>query len=82
MVLLPLALVPSGLYTFSAAGRRSALLTDVLGLSFAHNAIGLLKLDSFRTGAILLGGLFVYDVWWVFGTEVVSADYRGGRDGI
>ncbi|KAJ7462293.1 peptidase A22B, signal peptide peptidase [Mycena galericulata] len=67
LVLLPLAAAPSVLYTL----QRSALLTDVLALAFAHNALALLKLDSFRTGAILLGGLFVYDVWWVFGTEVM-----------
>jgi len=29
-------------------------------------------MDSFRTGLILLGGLFLYDIWWVFGTNVVS----------
>lgn len=48
------------------------LLTDVLALSFSHNALSLLKLDSFKTGSILLSGLFVYDVWWVFGTDVVG----------
>ncbi|KAG6867834.1 hypothetical protein C0993_010511 [Termitomyces sp. T159_Od127] len=42
-----------------------------MGLSFAHNAISLLKIDSFKTGAILLTGLFFYDIWWVFGTEVM-----------
>ncbi|KAJ7188285.1 peptidase A22B, signal peptide peptidase [Mycena filopes] len=68
LVLLPLALVPSALYTFHA---RSVLLTDVLALCFAHNALGLLKLDSFQTGCILLSGLFFYDIWWVFGTEVM-----------
>lgn len=72
MVLLPLALVPSGLYVFWGAGRRSVLLTDILGLSFAYNALTLLRIDSFKTGCILLSGLFVYDVWWVFGTEVVG----------
>ena len=46
-------------------------LADILAVSFAHNAISMIKLDSFRTGTILLTGLFVYDVWWVFGTEVV-----------
>ena len=70
VVLMPLALVPSGLYVCGM--KQSAVVTDVLALSFAHNALSLLKLDSFRTGAILLSGLFVYDVWWVFGTEVVS----------
>lgn len=70
LALLPVAVVPSALYTLRA---RSTLLTDVLALAFAHSALGLLKIDSFRTGCILLAGLFVYDVWWVFGTEVVSA---------
>ncbi|KAJ7178527.1 signal peptide peptidase-domain-containing protein [Mycena crocata] len=68
LILLPFAALPSAIYTFHA---RSALLTDVLGLSFAHNALALLKIDSFRTGCILLTGLFFYDVWWVFGTEVM-----------
>lgn len=31
----------------------------------------MLKVDSFRTGSILLFGLFFYDIWWVFGTKVV-----------
>jgi minor histocompatibility antigen H13 len=71
IVLLPLAVIPSAIYTFWGASRRSVLLTDVLALSFSHNALSLLKLDSFKTGSILLSGLFVYDVWWVFGTDVV-----------
>jgi minor histocompatibility antigen H13 len=47
------------------------LLTDILSMSFSHNALSLLKIDSFKTGCILLSGLFFYDIWWVFGTEVV-----------
>ena len=31
----------------------------------------MLNLGSTQTGAILLGGLFVYDVFWVFGTPVM-----------
>ncbi|KAI8457326.1 signal peptide peptidase-domain-containing protein [Phakopsora pachyrhizi] len=42
------------------------ILANIFALSFAFNAITLLKLDSFRTGTILLAGLFIYDVWWVF----------------
>ncbi|KIM40160.1 hypothetical protein M413DRAFT_73930, partial [Hebeloma cylindrosporum] len=71
LALLPLAVIPSAIYTFWGASRRSVLLTDVLALSFSHNALSLLKLDSFKTGSILLSGLFVYDVWWVFGTDVM-----------
>ncbi|KAG6812609.1 hypothetical protein H0H92_001960 [Tricholoma furcatifolium] len=71
LFMFPLAVIPSALYSFSKSFRHSALITDILGLSFAHNAVSLLKIDSFNTGAILLIGLFFYDVWWVFGTEVM-----------
>ncbi|CAG8738750.1 28877_t:CDS:2, partial [Racocetra persica] len=33
--------------------------------------LSMLSLDSFKTGMILLGGLFFYDIFWVFGTEVM-----------
>lgn len=73
LILIPLGALPSILYTFgSNQSRRSALLTDLLALSFSFNALSFLTLDSFKTGCILLSGLFLYDVWWVFGTEVVS----------
>lgn len=73
LFLIPAGSIPSILYTFGgSATRRSALLTDILALSFSHNALSLLKLDSFKTGCVLLSGLFLYDIWWVFGTEVVS----------
>ncbi|KAF4620546.1 hypothetical protein D9613_000662 [Agrocybe pediades] len=71
IILLPLSVVPSGLYVMLGSKGRSVLLTDVLALSFAYNALSLLKIDSFKTGTILLSGLFVYDVWWVFGTDVM-----------
>jgi len=58
------------------ADKKPALATNVLALSFAYNALCLLKVDSFRTGTILLSGLFLYDIYWVFGTEVVSHSKR------
>ncbi|KAK7692618.1 hypothetical protein QCA50_004250 [Cerrena zonata] len=61
----------TGVGSVSKVTRRSALMTDILALSFSHNALSLLKLDSFKTGCILLTGLFLYDIWWVFGTEVM-----------
>ncbi|CDO69363.1 hypothetical protein BN946_scf184961.g5 [Trametes cinnabarina] len=72
LFLIPVGAIPSILYTFGdSATRRSAILTDLLALSFSHNALSLLKLDSFKTGCVLLSGLFLYDIWWVFGTEVM-----------
>ena len=37
----------------------------------------MLSLGSFVIGAILLMGLFVYDVFWVFGTEVMVSVAKG-----
>lgn len=50
------------------------ILVNIVALSFAYNAISLIALDSFLTGSILLAGLFVYDVWWVFGSKHVFGD--------
>uniref|UniRef100_A0A8C2E6E7 Histocompatibility minor 13 n=1 Tax=Cyprinus carpio TaxID=7962 RepID=A0A8C2E6E7_CYPCA len=44
---------------------------NLFGLAFALNGVELLHLNTVSTGCILLGGLFVYDVFWVFGTNVM-----------
>lgn len=47
------------------------LANNLIGIAFAINALELLQLSSVMTGVILLGGLFFYDVFWVFGTNVM-----------
>jgi len=71
LILLIPSLVPSVLYYVLPGSKRSALLTDILALSFSHSALSIMKLDQFKTGVILLSGLFLYDIWWVFGTDVM-----------
>lgn len=44
---------------------------NAFGLAFAMNGIELLPVNSIRIGCILLCGLFFYDVFWVFGTDVM-----------
>ncbi len=44
---------------------------NVVALSLAFGAVALLRLDSFFTGGALLTGLFLYDIWFVFGTKAV-----------
>ncbi|CAG9863495.1 unnamed protein product [Phyllotreta striolata] len=44
---------------------------NLFGLAFAINAVELLHLNNVVTGCILLCGLFFYDVFWVFGTDVM-----------
>ncbi|XP_035667535.1 minor histocompatibility antigen H13-like isoform X1 [Branchiostoma floridae] len=44
---------------------------NLFGLAFALNGVELLQLNSVTTGCILLGGLFIYDIFWVFGSSQV-----------
>ncbi|CEG73614.1 hypothetical protein RMATCC62417_08961 [Rhizopus microsporus] len=50
---------------------KNWIASNIFGLSFSVNAIQLLSLDSFKTGMILLSGLFFYDIFWVFYTPVM-----------
>jgi minor histocompatibility antigen H13 len=44
---------------------------NIFGLAFAVNGIEFLQLNKIVNGCILLGGLFFYDIFWVFGTNVM-----------
>lgn len=41
---------------------------NLFGLAFSLNGVELLHLNNVSTGCILLGGLFIYDVFWVNGS--------------
>ena len=47
------------------------LLNNVLGISFCIQSIERISLGSYKIGAIALVGLFFYDIFWVFGTDVM-----------
>lgn len=44
---------------------------NLFGIAFAINGVEMLMLNNMLTGCILLGGLFVYDIFWVFYTDVM-----------
>lgn len=44
---------------------------NIFGMCFAISAIEMMALGGFKVAAILLSGLFVYDIFWVFGTDVM-----------
>jgi minor histocompatibility antigen H13 len=50
---------------------KNWIASNIFGEAFATSAIQLLDLDDFKTGMLLLSGLFVYDIFWVFGTDVM-----------
>jgi hypothetical protein len=49
----------------------SWLASNAFGIAFSIQGIEMLSLGSYLNGCILLCGLFVYDVFWVFGTDVM-----------
>ena len=46
-------------------------LNNFFGVAFSIQGIKQISLGSYKVGAILLAGLFLYDIFWVFGTEVM-----------
>lgn len=61
------SVVLTGYYVYS----KNWIASNIFGEAFAMSAIGLIHLDTFSTGMVLLAGLFVYDIFWVFGTDVM-----------
>lgn len=50
---------------------KGFVIHNVLAVSFCFQAISLVVLSNFFIGFLLLGGLFVYDIFWVFGNDVM-----------
>ncbi|GAA0159708.1 aspartic protease [Lithospermum erythrorhizon] len=66
-----IAAIPGTFFCAWYASKKHWLANNVLGLAFCIQGIEMLSLGSFKTGAILLAGLFVYDIFWVFFTPVM-----------
>lgn len=66
-----LAFVLGALLTAWYAYEKHWIANNLLGLAFCIQAIAMLSLGSYKVGCILLGGLFIYDIFWVFGTDVM-----------
>jgi minor histocompatibility antigen H13 len=46
-------------------------LNNIIGICFCLQGIERFSLGTYKIGAILLVGLFFYDIFWVFGTDVM-----------
>ncbi|KAK6164059.1 hypothetical protein DH2020_000923 [Rehmannia glutinosa] len=66
-----IAAIPGTFFCAWYALKKHWLANNILGLAFCIQGIEMLSLGSFKTGAILLTGLFVYDIFWVFFTPVM-----------
>ncbi|KAJ9546149.1 hypothetical protein OSB04_025856 [Centaurea solstitialis] len=65
------AAIPGTFFCVWYVAQKHWLANNILGLAFCIQGIEMLSLGSFKTGAILLTGLFVYDIFWVFFTPVM-----------
>ncbi|KAJ0442777.1 putative presenilin/signal peptide peptidase [Helianthus annuus] len=65
------AAIPGTFFCVWYVAQKHWLANNVLGLAFCIQGIEMLSLGSFTTGAILLAGLFFYDIFWVFFTPVM-----------
>ncbi|OAY68300.1 signal peptide peptidase 1 [Ananas comosus] len=65
------ASIPGTFFCIWYASKKHWLANNVLGIAFCIQGIEMLSLGSFKTGAILLAGLFIYDIFWVFFTPVM-----------
>lgn len=65
------ASIPGTFFCVWYASQKHWLANNILGIAFCIQGIEMLSLGSFKTGAILLVGLFFYDIFWVFFTPVM-----------
>merc|ERR1712066_850439 len=50
---------------------KNWIINNIFGVSFCLLGTRLIGISSYKTGAIMLIGLFWYDVFWVFGSKSV-----------
>lgn len=71
-VCIAISLFPTILYIMTKGNTTNNwLYNNIFGLAFSIIGIEQLVLPSFKTGFILLWGLFFYDIFWVYGTDVM-----------
>lgn len=71
LITLGLGVLCTLIYWAPAAMEQKFLISNVIAWALGMASLGAISLGSFQTGAVLLAGLFCYDVFWVFGTDVM-----------
>lgn len=66
-----IAIVPSVILCYFYLMNKHWTLNNILGICFCLQGIQRFSLGTYKIGAILLVGLFFYDIFWVFGTDVM-----------
>lgn len=71
LVTLGLGVLCTLIYWAPASMEQKFLISNAIAWALGMVSLGAISLGSFQTGAILLAGLFCYDIFWVFGTDVM-----------
>lgn len=71
LITLGLGLSCTAAYWAPFAMEQKFILSNFIAWALAMTSLGAISLGTFQTAAILLGGLFFYDIFWVFGTDVM-----------
>lgn len=66
-----ISMVPATIFSAYYVKTKHFMMNNVLGISFCIQSIERISIGSYKIGAILLSGLFFYDIFWVFGSERV-----------
>lgn len=67
VIALSISCVLCAIYAYS----RHWMASNAIAVALSVQGIALLSLGSYKTGVTLLAGLFFYDIFWVFGTDVM-----------
>eukprot|EP00745_Piridium_sociabile_P020917 TRINITY_DN32269_c0_g1_i3.p1 TRINITY_DN32269_c0_g1~~TRINITY_DN32269_c0_g1_i3.p1 ORF type:complete len:358 (+),score=36.35 TRINITY_DN32269_c0_g1_i3:208-1281(+) len=66
-----IAFVVAAIISLSWAVTNHWCLHNILAVCFSIQMISMISLCNFKVALILLSGLFFYDIFWVFGTDVM-----------
>lgn len=66
-----LGLIPAFPVAYWYYTTKAWMPNNILACSLALSAIDLLAIPDFQSAAVLLSGLFVYDIFWVFGSTSI-----------
>ena len=51
--------------------KKHWIANNIFGLVFSVTGVEVIHINTFSIGVLLLGGLFIYDIFWVFFTDVM-----------
>jgi minor histocompatibility antigen H13 len=64
-------LIISTIFSVAYFKTKHYMMNNIFGICFCIQSIERISVGSYKIGAILLVGLFFYDIFWVFGTDVM-----------